>query len=105
MKTLKIDERLAIAAAETPGKAKRLGRSVTLRSDWETIKSYYMELGLRLKFKNPDLAAKLIATGNAELIEGNDWHDCAWGICRCDRCNGQGANLLGKLLMKVRAEI
>ena len=100
MKTLKIDERLAIAAAGTPGKAKRMGRSVTLRSDWETIKSYYMELGLRLKFQNPDLAAKLIATGDEELIEGNTWGDRIWGVC-----DGEGENRLGKLLMKIREEI
>ena len=100
MKTLKIDERLAIAAAETPGQAKRMGRSVTLRSDWEKIKSYYMELGLRLKFQNPDLAAKLIATGDEELIEGNDWGDRIWGVC-----NGEGENRLGKLLMTIRNEL
>ncbi len=100
MKTLKIDERLAIAAAETPGQSKRMGRSVTLRSDWETIKSYYMELGLRLKFQNPDLAAKLIATGDEELIEGNTWGDRIWGVC-----NGEGENRLGKLLMKIRDEL
>lgn len=100
MKTLKVDERLAIAAAKTPGQAKRMGRSVTLRSDWETVKSYYMELGLRLKFQNPDLAAKLIATGDEELIEGNTWGDRIWGVC-----NGEGENRLGKLLMKIRDEL
>ena len=100
MKTLKIDEKWAIAAADTPGQAKRMGRSITLRSDWETIKSYYMELGLRLKFQNPDLAAKLIATGDEELIEGNTWGDRIWGVY-----NGEGENRLGKLLMKIRDEL
>lgn len=105
MKTLKIDEKWAIAAADTPGQAKRMGRSVTLRSDWETIKSYYMELGLRLKFQNPDLAAKLIATGDEELIEGNYWHDNIWGSCTCEKCGNKGENRLGKLLMTIRNEL
>lgn len=100
MKTLNIDEKRAIAAAGTPGEAKRMGRSVTLRSDWEIIKSYYMELGLRLKFQNPDLAAKLIATDDEELIEGNTWGDRIWGVY-----NGEGENRLGKLLMKIRDEL
>lgn len=105
MKTLKIDEKWAIAAADTPGQAKRMGRSITLRSDWETIKSYYMELGLRLKFQNPDLATKLIATGDEELIEGNCWHDNIWGSCTCEKCGNKGENRLGKLLMTIRNEL
>ena len=100
MKTLDINEKKKIAAANTPGQSKRMGRAVTLRSDWETIKSYYMELGLRLKFQNPDLAAKLIATGDEELIEGNPWGDRIWGVY-----NGEGENRLGKLLMKIRDEL
>ena len=100
MKTLDIDEKKKIAAASTPGQSKRLGRAVTLRSDWEAVKSYYMEIGLRLKFQNPDLAEKLIATGDEELVEGNTWGDRIWGVC-----NGEGENRLGKLLMKIREEI
>lgn len=99
-KTLDENERRMIAAAATPGQAKRMGRAVTLRSDWEAVKSYYMELGLRLKFQNPDLAAKLIATGDEELIEGNTWGDRIWGVY-----NGEGENRLGKLLMKIRDEL
>lgn len=106
MKTLDIDERKAIAGAPTPGKAKRMGRQVKLRSDWEQVKVYYMELGLKLKFKNPELAQKLIATGDEELIEGNWWHDNTWGSCYCDVCmHKPGRNMLGMLLMKVRKEL
>lgn len=100
MKTLEDDERLAIARAETPGKAKRMGRSVKLRSDWESIKLDVMETAVRIKFTDPELAAKLIATGNEELVEGNWWNDTFWGVC-----NGVGENHLGKILMKVRADI
>lgn len=106
MKTLDIAERKAIADAPTPGKAKRMGRQVKLRSDWERVKVYYMELGLRLKFENPELAQKLIATGDEELIEGNWWHDNTWGSCYCDTCmHKAGRNMLGMLLMELRKEL
>ena len=105
-KTLDIKEKKAIAAAATPGQAKRMGRKVQLRSDWEKVKEYYMELGLRLKFENPSLRQKLLETGGNELIEGNSWHDNEWGSCYCARCqNIAGKNKLGKLLMKLREEL
>ena len=106
MKTIDITERKAIAAAETPGLAKRMGRTVKLRSDWEKIKVDIMLLGLRLKFKDPDLAAKLIATGDEELVEGNWWHDNTWGNCHCPKCSRVGGrNLLGMLLIELRKEL
>jgi predicted NAD-dependent protein-ADP-ribosyltransferase YbiA (DUF1768 family) len=83
-----------------------MGRKVQLRPDWEKVKEYYMELGLRLKFENPSLRQKLLETGSDELIEGNSWHDNEWGSCYCARCqNIAGKNKLGKLLMKLREEL
>ena len=106
MKTFDLDEREAIAATPTPGKAKRMGRSVQLREDWEEAKDTYMQVGLMLKFAHPDLKKKLLATGDAELVEGNTWHDNIWGDCRCDKCSGRkGENRLGRLLMKIRKEL
>jgi predicted NAD-dependent protein-ADP-ribosyltransferase YbiA (DUF1768 family) len=55
---------------------------------------------LKLKFNNPDLQQKLIATYPEELIEGNYWHDTYWGVCE-----GVGENHLGKLLMEIRNEL
>ena len=82
----------------TPSEAKRLGRSVTLRPDWESIKIDTMRAVVHLKFlENRPLARLLIATGDAELIEGNTWHDTFWGVC-----NGVGQNNLGKILMAER---
>ena len=105
-KTLDIQKRKAIAAAKTPDLAKRMGRSVQLRSDWEKVKVYYMELGLRLKFANKDLAEKLLATGDEELIEGNWWCDQTWGSCNCPKhIRTPGRNLLGILLMELRKEL
>jgi ribA/ribD-fused uncharacterized protein len=106
MKTLDIDERKKIAAAETPGLAKRMGRKVQLRSDWEKVKVYYMELGLRLKFADKTLAKKLIDTGDEELIEGNWWCDQTWGSCNCPKhIRTPGRNLLGMLLMELRKDL
>lgn len=105
MKSLNPKEREAIVLAPTPGKAKRLGRKVSLRKDWEDIKEEVMLIGLRHKFSNPELRKKLLATGNEELIEGTIWHDNYWGICNCEACGGQGKNRLGKLLMQVREEL
>lgn len=91
---------LHIAYAPTPGEAKRLGRKIRLRSDWEEIKDKVMLTGLRKKFADPELRSLLLATGDEELIEGNYWGDTYWGVC-----NGVGQNKLGKLLMQVREEI
>jgi len=52
---------------------------------------------LTQKFFDADLRAKLLATGNEELIEGNTWGDTFWGVC-----DGKGLNKLGQLLMVVR---
>lgn len=106
MKTLDQEERKKIAAADTPGKAKRMGRSVELRPDWEKIKVEVMRLGLILKFQNPDLKEKLLATGDEELIEGNWWCDQFWGSCNCSKhIRTPGRNVLGMLLMELRKEI
>ena len=91
---------LHIAYAPTPGEAKRLGRKIQLRPDWEEIKDNVMLTGLRKKFANPELRNLLLATGDEELVEGNYWGDTYWGVC-----NGVGQNKLGKLLMQVREEI
>lgn len=105
MKTEDPIQRAEIAAAPTPGKAKRLGRKVQLRSDWEEVKEQIMENGLRLKFADPELKAKLLATGDKYLEEGNTWHDNYWGVCYCIDCQDiMGKNHLGKLLMKLRTE-
>lgn len=84
-----------------PSDAKRLGRKVKLRTDWEEVKESVMYLICFQKFKqNRELRERLLKTGNAELIEGNSWGDQIWGVC-----NGVGKNLLGNILMKVRDEM
>ncbi len=101
-KTLDAEERDAFSTMNGVT-AKRAGKKVALRSDWEQVKLGIMEEVVRAKFQqNPDLREKLIATGNATLVEGNYWHDTFWGV---DSKTGEGENHLGQILMKVRAEL
>lgn len=91
----------------TPAESKKLGRIVTLRLDWEDAKIGIMEKLLMQKFQDLTLQDKLLATGNAELIEGNTWGDRFWGMTKdeeYDHLKGDwvGQNHLGKLLMQVR---
>jgi ribA/ribD-fused uncharacterized protein len=99
-KTLDMNIRREVATLKTAGDAKRFGRKIKLRADWEEVKRNEMLLVLRLKFQDPLLRIKLINTGDARLIEGNTWGDTYWGVC-----NGQGQNVLGQLLMLVRSEL
>ena len=84
-----------------PSEAKKAGRKVILRSDWEIVKVDLMYKIVKAKFaQNIDLALKLAATNNEELVEGNTWGDKIWG-----KVNGEGQTLLGKILMDIRDNI
>lgn len=96
-KACNITDYLRIISADSPGNAKRLGRQIVIRSDWDNIKLVVMEQLLIKKFSDYDLARKLLETGDTELIEGNHWGDVYWGVC-----NGVGHNNLGRILMKIR---
>ena len=95
---------LAIRFAELDGyTAKKLGRQVEIRSDWERAKLRIMATIVFQKFnQNKDLAEKLLLTGDAELIEGNYWGDTYWGICNNRVYDNVGENYLGKILMFTR---
>ena len=85
-----------------PKEARRRGRQVKLRPDWEDVKDGIMEEIVRAKFsQNGNLKKKLLATGDATLVEGNTWNDRYWGV---DTKTGEGQNHLGKILMKIRSE-
>lgn len=86
-----------------PMDSKKAGRNVQIRPDWDAVKVGVMEGIIRAKFtQNPGLAAKLLATGDCELVEGNNWHDIFWGA---DGKTGEGENHLGRILMKIRDEL
>ncbi len=96
------NERDAILCAPTPGIAKRLGRKCTMRPDWDDVRIETMHRMLLVKFANPELAAKLLLTGDRQLVEGNWWGDRFWGV---DAKKWIGSNHLGELLMQIRTEI
>lgn len=106
MKTLDKVVRFDIAISTTPGQAKRKGRKVSLRPDWEQVKEQVMYDAIVQKFANEELREKLLATGDEYLEEGTTWHDNEWGNCSCEKCQKiVGKNKLGKILMQVRSEI
>lgn len=106
-KSLDIRFHDAVMQAATPHLAKKMGRKVQLREDWEEVKEAKMILVLEAKFApGSKLAELLLETDSEELVEGNSWHDNIWGNCRCGKCSDiPGQNLLGKNLMVVRARL
>lgn len=105
LKTLQPAERLRVRETPTPYAVKRLGKRVTLRDDWDTLRFEVMERVVRAKFSDPALAARLRETGERALIEGNRWRDTTWGCVRAKNGEWRGQNNLGKILMKIRSEL
>lgn len=104
-KTLDLNEREQIRKMK-PGDAKIYSRTIKLRPDWEHIKIGIMEKLVLYKFiSDKELKQKLLDTKDAELIEGNSWHDNFWGTCVCSKCGNKGKNVLGKILMNVRERL
>lgn len=83
-----------------PKDAKRLGRKIKLKENWENEKVDYMRIVIHKKFSesgSKNLLEKLIKTFPCDLIEENDWNDSFWGVC-----NKKGKNVLGKILEEER---
>jgi ribA/ribD-fused uncharacterized protein len=98
-------QREAILATTDPYAAKRLGGSCDARHDWETVKLEIMRRLVAAKFApGSEFAAKLLATGTVELVEGNTWRDQCWGAV-WDGSAWVGHNHLGKILMQIRDEL
>jgi ribA/ribD-fused uncharacterized protein len=96
-------QREAIRKANTPMLAAKLGRDrkAKLRRDWESVKVSVMKKAVQAKFaQHDDLRSMLLATGDAKLVEHTE-NDDYWG----DAGDGSGQNMLGKILMQVRAEL
>ena len=88
----------AIREVAWPSRAKKLGRQVELRDGWDDMKYDIMFRAVRAKFEqNPDLKAKLLATGDAPIHE--NCRDPWWG--GGPNFKG-GRDWLGQILMKVR---
>lgn len=94
------DEAAKIRNSDTAADAKKLGKKVSLRHDWNEIKLQVMKEILRCKFyQNQDLRKILLDTGEATLIHKAPW-DGFWG----DGKDGSGENRLGEQLMEIRSE-
>ncbi len=97
------DHSRAIQEAATPRQAKDLGRSrtVPIRTDWEAVKDDVMRRAVLCKFeKHEEARVVLLATGDEEIIEDSP-SDYYWG-CGAD---GTGKNMLGRILMEIRAKL
>lgn len=89
------------------GEAKRMGRKVVVRRGFDGLKLEIMSALVEMKFTDhKDLGKRLLDTGDAELVEGNYWHDQYWGDCNCRKhMYVPGENNLGKILMKAREQL
>ena len=102
-----------ILRANTPSGCKYLGKLVTPFDSavWDAAKYEIVKVGNRAKYEqNPDLKAKLLATGSSILAEASP-KDKVWGIAiaAADAADmapqdWPGQNLLGKILMELRLE-
>src|SRR5579863_8253705 len=99
-KTRNWDERERVRKARSAGDAKRLGKRVTLRADWDQQKLHVMDVLLHQKFAVEPFRSALLETGNDEIVHDNWWHDTYWGMCV-----GVGENHLGKLIMAIRHKL
>jgi len=104
-KSLDPEERAFVMRSSGPIEAKKRGRMITLREDWDLVKNQVMLSGLRNKFYlDKTLQARLLATGDEFLAEVNTWNDTYWGKVLTGT-HWIGHNWLGRLLMEVRAEL
>lgn len=103
-KTDNIEHRQRIAAIETPKGAKAAGRRIKRPANWFEVNLDIMENLVRQKFtRYPELREKLLATDDAELIEGNNWNDRFFGMVWDKKKEiWVGENKLGQILMRVR---
>ena len=92
-----------IIRAETPKEASTIGRSreFRLRENWNEIRAKIMYDAVYLKFKaHDDIRAKLLATGEADIVE-ETVKENYWG-CGPKR---DGQNVFGKILCAVRSAL
>ena len=105
-----------ILKAETPEKAKKLGRKVKNfdAKKWSEVCFEKMYEAVYAKFSQNSNLKELILSDEFEgkgFVEGSPF-DAIWGVKMDwrnpdidDECNWQGQNLLGKVLNKVREDL
>lgn len=83
--------------------AKRITREPGFPTNHPTEKRlHWMRRALDAKFNIPELAQKLVDTGDIELVEYNWWNDTFWGV---STSKGKGSNILGNMLMVKRNQL
>ena len=105
-------KRLNAIAALDPAAAKKEGRRIQLRPDWETmrsdgllVKEWVLLTLVRRKYAaRADLAKRLLETGDRLILEGNTWGDRTWGVIETPGAL-VGANRMGAIAMAVREEL
>lgn len=107
MKTDDTNLREKISKMPYPEQAKKFGKKIDLQPNWNKIKKSVMWTALLWKFrKETSWANKLVATGNWDIVEWNNWHDNYWGNCICEKCiDKKGKNVLGRMLMLIRKKL
>ena len=96
------EDQRRLFASLSPAEAKELGSSLEPRPGWDSEKVGVMTGIVREKFRqHPELAERLLSTGDEPLVERNSWGDRFWGV----DMNGEGENMLGRILMLVRDEL
>ena len=105
-KTFDLKSQERIRKLESAKDAKKAGKNLVVRPDWERVKESIMYDALQEKFKQGVFRNRLLNTGEQDIVEWNTWHDNYWGNCLCVNCEKiKGQNRLGKLLMKIRSEL
>ena len=104
----------SILVAPTPRVAKELGGKVKPYDDalWRDVREQLVYVGVREKFmQNPELAERLLSTGDAVLAEASPY-DHTWGVGLSedderfrDISQWRGSNLLGRVCMRVRSDL
>ena len=128
MKALSEAERKWVMSSTSPFEAKKRGRQITMRPDWNGISRRVMlELNLAKYKQNSSLASALVLTYPQTLVEGNNWGDDYWGAVPATEQDRRrvlypypasdehliwqddetglilvGANWLGRILMMIR---
>jgi ribA/ribD-fused uncharacterized protein len=121
LKAIHADWFIEVMLAPTAAQAREIGKrqipKTSLRPDWDQVRVPIMRELVRIKFEELILRARLLATGERELVEGNSWGDRFWGAVPTEMAAGErvaaqvnglkyvGENWLGRILMERRSAI
>lgn len=112
-KCLKKSDKKKICNIVSPKSTTIYGRFFEERTDWNAVKIKIMENILRAKFRSrlfsmdDEPLGNLLKkkTGDKQLVAINYWHDRFWGVCVCTKHAYTGQNMIGEIIMKIRAEL